>query len=232
MKQLAATTIDSTVSIALAVTALAFPPTTCAFVPAGWSSNAGAERWSKGGGVIPEFDLEIWSTGSLNLTVAELLAGKPRLLVTADVVPTAVTNATDLYTKTAHGLLTGDGPFHAASSGTLPAGLAINTNYWVIKVDADTFKVAASLADALAATPVPVDISTNGTGTLTFSDAGVKRIYWHSLGALPTPIALTNQRAYIARYPHRPDIAAYALVGTLSTGVVSASITPVLDNQE
>ncbi len=72
---------------------------------------------------------------------------------------------TDICTKAAHGLLTGD-QVTVSSGTTLPAGLAANTYYYVIKIDADTFKLAASLADALAGTPA-VDISDAGSGTHT-----------------------------------------------------------------
>ncbi len=88
-------------------------------------------------------------------------------LVFADDTFTAAT--TDICTDVAHGLLTGDGPFQLTSSGTLPAGLSPATDYWIIRLDADTFKFTTSLAFALAGTPV-VDISGTGSGTHTISD--------------------------------------------------------------
>ena len=93
-------------------------------------------------------------------------------LVFADDTFTAAT--TDICTDVAHTLLTGDGPFQLTSSTTLPAGLALATDYWIIKLTADTFKFAASLALALAGTAV--DITDTGTGTHTISDtASTKR---------------------------------------------------------
>lgn len=69
-------------------------------------------------------------------------------------------------TATAHGLNTGDGPVRVSNSGgALPAGLAAVTDYFVIKVDANTFSFATSLANALAGTAI--DLTTNGTGTQT-----------------------------------------------------------------
>jgi hypothetical protein len=88
-------------------------------------------------------------------------------LVVADSTFTT-THAADTLTDTSHGLSTGDGPVRVSSSGTLPAGLAAATDYWVIRVDANTMQLAASLADALAGTAVP--LTSDGTGTHTMSD--------------------------------------------------------------
>jgi len=73
---------------------------------------------------------------------------------------------TDVCTATAHGLLTGD-QVQVASATTLPAGLSAATYYYVIKLTADTFKLASSLANAVAGTAV--DITDTGTGTHTIT---------------------------------------------------------------
>lgn len=78
------------------------------------------------------------------------------------------THASDLFTATAHGLLTGDGPFQCTTTTTLPAGLSLATDYWIIRLTDDTFQLATSLANALAGTAVA--ITTDGTGTHTISD--------------------------------------------------------------
>lgn len=70
----------------------------------------------------------------------------------------AVNVANDTITLTAHGFVTG---LKIALSGTnLPTGLSA-TNYWAIVVDANTIKVAVSLAAAVAGTAV--DITAQGT---------------------------------------------------------------------
>lgn len=77
-------------------------------------------------------------------------------------------SVTSQATATAHGLNTGDGPIQVSNSGgALPGGLATVTNYWVIKIDANTFEFATSLANALAGTLIT--LSSNGTGTQTVS---------------------------------------------------------------
>jgi hypothetical protein len=76
--------------------------------------------------------------------------------------------STEVMTNTTHGLLDCDGPFQLTTSGTLPAGLSLATDYWIIKIDADTFYFASSLANAAARTYV--SITTAGTGTHTIAD--------------------------------------------------------------
>lgn len=109
----------------------------------------------------------------LNAVVGNNYIAAFAALVNADDTFTA-DNATEIFTAAVHGLLTGDGPFQVSTDNTLPAGLVALTDYWIIKVDANTFKLATSLADALAGTNLA--ISTNGTGVHTISDtASTKR---------------------------------------------------------
>ncbi len=42
---------------------------------------------------------------------------------------------------TAHGLATGDGPFHLTTATTLPAGLELLTDYWVSVVNANSLQL-------------------------------------------------------------------------------------------
>jgi hypothetical protein len=70
------------------------------------------------------------------------------------------------------------------SSGTLPAGLALATDYYVIKLTDTTIKLATSYANAVAGTPI--DITDAGTGTHTIntlyprytSGAGLQAFMW------------------------------------------------------
>lgn len=81
-----------------------------------------------------------------------------------------VNTGTDVITITGHSFITGDPVFLSNSGGALPAGLAANTPYWIIWVSANTFKLAASLANAVAASPTAVDITAAaGGGTNTVS---------------------------------------------------------------
>lgn len=75
-------------------------------------------------------------------------------------------------TLNAHGLATGDS-IYLTTTGALPTGLSINTRYWVIKKDANTFYGATSLANALAGTKITTSGSQSGTQTLYRNSYGV-----------------------------------------------------------
>lgn len=84
-------------------------------------------------------------------------------------------STTDLITVTAHGLVTGDGPFQVSNSGgLLPVPLAAATNYYVIVIGANTFKVAATRSAALFG--VFFNITTNGTGTNSIVGVSATRV--------------------------------------------------------
>ncbi len=107
------------------------------------------------------------------LTATGTLANASKPLVVADFTFTT-THATETVNKTAHGLSTGDGPFQLSNSGgALPSGYAVLTNVWWIYTDADHGQWAASVANALAGTPIL--ISSDGTGTHTASDTASTR---------------------------------------------------------
>jgi hypothetical protein len=94
------------------------------------------------------------------------LTNKRRALATTSGAFTA-DHTTESFTKAAHGLETGDGPFWLGTTIGLPVGFATSTNYWIIYVDANTFQLAASLADAYAGTEIT--FADNGVGVHTIT---------------------------------------------------------------
>jgi hypothetical protein len=79
---------------------------------------------------------------------------------------TDVNYTTDIITHAAHAMQTGlVGQF--TTTTTLPAGLSLLTDYWMIRLSASTFAVADSLAHAQAGTKVALIDA--GTGTHTFT---------------------------------------------------------------
>lgn len=93
-------------------------------------------------------------TGAGSIAGVETTAG-----VTAKVNPT-----TDTIELGAHGFHDGL-KFQLTTTGVLPAGLSLVTDYYAIVVDADNIQVASSLSNALAGTEI--DITDFGTGTHT-----------------------------------------------------------------
>ncbi len=82
---------------------------------------------------------------------------------------TDINATTETFTKVAHGFYTGL-KVAATTSSALPTGLT-TTNYYVIRVTADTFKLATTQANALLGTNLL--ISDTGTGNQTFTPAAI-----------------------------------------------------------
>jgi hypothetical protein len=79
---------------------------------------------------------------------------------------TDVVNAADTITLTGHDFTTGL-KVRATTTVTLPTGISLGTDYFVIVVDANTIQLATSLANALAGTAMPIANDGSGTHTLT-----------------------------------------------------------------
>ena len=77
-----------------------------------------------------------------------------------------VNTTDDTITITTHGFATGL-KGQVTTAGTLPAPLAVLTDYFVIVVDVNTIKLATSLNNALAGTAI--NLTTQGVGNSTFS---------------------------------------------------------------
>ncbi len=81
-------------------------------------------------------------------------------------LPGDVTTAADTIDITAHGWITGAGPVQISNDlSDPPAGLDEVSDYFVIRVDDDTIKLATSLVNANAGTAI--DITDAGTGVNT-----------------------------------------------------------------
>jgi len=170
-----------------AQTSLPMPPTAYGVLPS-W--------WDRDDAVISEFDLDLWGSTTMTLTSGELVAAIQHPLTYADNTIASLDHTTDVFNETAHGLKTGDGPIQLTTSGVLPAELALATNYWVIRTGADTFKVASSLANALAGTVVA--FGDNGTGTVS--------VAWHSSGRTITPTGQFDPgEPTVAVFGRRPE---------------------------
>lgn len=106
------------------------------------------------------------------------------------------------YTSTANipsNILTGT-RVRLTTTTTLPAGLALATDYYVIKVSDTTFKLATSYANAIAGTAINITDAGTGTHTITWllprytNGAGVQAIFFNSnataLGAATPNLSL------------------------------------------
>lgn len=118
-------------------------------------------------------------------------------LQVAPVVVTA-TAATDTLAATGHNLTTGDSVQFTNSGGGLPAGLTAGVTYYAVVIDANSFKVADTLAHAQAGTNI-IDITTAGTGTQSF--AKVLAMYSLKTGNNASLAALTFANGTLQNNP-------------------------------
>jgi hypothetical protein len=86
---------------------------------------------------------------------------------TQSFLPAAVTASADTITLSDHGFADDDLVQLTNSGGALPAGLSTLTNYYLIVVDKDTFKLSASAGGSA------IDLTGQGTGTHSISGVGV-----------------------------------------------------------
>jgi hypothetical protein len=106
-------------------------------------------------------------TNPVPKNAAESAAGSIAGVQTTGGLTTEINLTANTMSIPAHGLVTGT-KVAATTAITLPTGLSA-TNYWVIKVDADTIKLASSLANAEAGTAV--DLTGEGSGQHTLTPA-------------------------------------------------------------
>lgn len=71
-----------------------------------------------------------------------------------------------VVTLTGHGFLSGQ-RIQLTTTGALPTGLTASTSYYVTVVDANTFKLSTSLANAAAGTYINTSVSQSGVHTCT-----------------------------------------------------------------
>lgn len=315
--------------VADAVTSLPDPPSVFGVVPDSWGTAAG---------VIPTLDVHFRADGAQSLSVTKVYAGRrfgSADLVDADLKSTDVNATTNAFAETAHGYLTGDGPFtwlrraaldlatlaagaidlvveaievgadgndvsldivfdasagptlsevgdavtlhvkngvttnsllaavlntstvlrvrtdtvtggHVLSSASdnfaatnlingsdaptnVPGGTSADVDYWISVVDADHFKLAASIADAITG-GATVDLTDVGSADFVLTaSSDVRRFYWSLLGSLGT-IALDEQLAATVSIDHRPTTVAYAVTATFATGAaVTIQFDPVAE---
>lgn len=105
--------------------------------------------------------MSLFSKKSKQRRIQELSVSIKAGTIALSITDAGVTNATELFTSTAHGLITGD-RILVTQDNTLPTGLTTATQYWVIKVSADTFQLATTHANALAGTNLL--ITSDGSG--------------------------------------------------------------------
>lgn len=107
--------------------------------------------------------------------------------------------ATNVITATGHTRINGD-KVRTSSTGTLPGGLVINTDYFVINVSGSTFKLSAISGGT------EIDITSTGSGTHTLETAVTdlvdNRIYPGQAPQSAQAPYIVYHRVSSERFPH------------------------------
>ncbi len=162
-----------------------------------------------------------------NLTSATLWSAFLQTQVIADDVIEAFTHGAETATLTSHAYKTGDGPMLLAVTGdnVLPAALqAYATGVYLIVVDANTVKFAASREAALEGTAIALADDGSGTGTWVITDdttAPTKRVRWSSKLLGPAGdgaiVQTATGKGWHQMVDHFSDVVAYAFTATNGT---------------
>ncbi len=99
--------------------------------------------------------------GTARQTYADLVGTDYKIPGTATIAQTDIDLTSNIITETAHGFVTGQAVVYENGSGSSATPLVDATTYYVIKLTADTFKLATTSANAFAGTAI--DITNDGT---------------------------------------------------------------------
>ncbi len=122
--------------------------------------------WSDIGGAtssLNEFLIDVGSTANTRTTVNTNLLGDAKAS-SVSATATITIASPGVVTITGHGLTTGN-KIYFTTTGALPTGLTASTTYYVIAVDASTFRLATSMTNAFAGTAINTSGSQSGVHT-------------------------------------------------------------------
>ena len=108
-----------------------------------------------------------------NSQIPALVALKYKVIETFTATSVYVAIATNIITLAEHDVFTGDEVVYNNGGGTSIGGLTSGSTYYVVKITANTIKLATTHANAVAGTPVVIDLTAVGIGTShTFTKQG------------------------------------------------------------
>jgi hypothetical protein len=163
----------------------------------------------------------------LDLTVATAAA--------KNFLDAAVNVTANTITISAHGYYTGL-KVVASTTGTLPGGLSA-TDYYVIRVDADTIKLATSAAFALAGSAVDIT-SAAGGGTHTLTPAAISgasyKLQYSMDNVIWIDAGVTNNVTATSQFLHEkvdPMFNFVQVVWALSAGQIGYSVQTLVKEE-
>jgi hypothetical protein len=127
------------------------------FLATGLGLGSGSLSWTAAIGTAQDLFLTRRAAANLRLGAAD---------TSASATVTITIAAPGVVTWSSHNLSTGS-PVVFSTTGALPTGITAGTTYYVVVVDGNSFQIATSFANAIAATPTVVTTSGSQSGTQT-----------------------------------------------------------------
>lgn len=138
------------------------------------SSNGTDTSWaSAASSTLTQYYTDIGDSGNSRTATNTNLLGDIKAS-TGSATVTITIASPGVVSLTSHGLSTGD-KVYLTTTGALPTGLSASTTYYVVKVDANSFKLTSSYANAVATTPTVINTSGSQSGTHTLFYGGLTR---------------------------------------------------------
>lgn len=118
-------------------------------------------------------------------------------------------------------------PVRLTTTGTLPAGLTTNTDYYIINVSSTTFKLASTIGDAHSGTAIDITDTGSGTHTITTTDPGtINHIVRNENDDTGNIFALdSNGRLWVKR---NPDTYFTLVKGNTLTNANGNGLSPII----
>lgn len=104
---------------------------------------------------------------------------------------------------------------------TLPTGLALNTDYWLVRVSATTARVATSLDNAIAGTVIAFTDAGTGTHTMTIQQRYDFGVGCEAFFAVQTQPTAGGPTLSASSYTNTAGVAARAFQGSVTMGATA-----------
>lgn len=172
---------------------------------------------------LNQFNIDIGNaSNNRSPTNSNLLGDVAASTATATVTITIA--APGVVSDTGHALNTGD-KIYLTTTGALPTGLSASTTYYVVKIDANSYSLASTRANAVAGTKITTTGSQSGThsrfsGALTFSSIDAR---------IPGKISGNNDTAGYVGEMQRSTVTSASASGVTAGqfgNVTSLTLTP------
>lgn len=193
----------------------------CGECPAGWTLSAGSTAYFVERPLAGTEDL---NDNTARQAFADAVAVQYKTTHTFNGA-TAVDPTTNGITLTAHGLVTGNKVTYSNGGGTTVVGLTDATDYYVIKVDANTVKLATTYTLALAGTAV--DITADGVGAAHTLKTAISAQYLGNDGSSAT-VKLTAPEGYTASVYNTDSLSSSYTIEAICTAPAGATVAWVL----